>query len=336
MRTSRSRIALSDKHAFASEPHKDVLERRLCSSGDLCPDDVVGYVAPAAASALDVDLAYLPIQPKTEMAHSRPILPSPPLPNSLVESSLESRLSDEAHAYMCGRLIEAQERERAWIARELHDDVVQRIALLALSLNQCEQDIPRSTLELHEHIRQVRRGLSEITEAIRGLSHRLHSWKLDYLGIAVAAGGFCKELSEQRNVEVNFSLAAGIPCEVPKEISLCLFRVLQEALQNAVKHSGEHRFRVDLRGGSKGIELSVCDSGVGFDPDVAASSGGLGLISMQERMHLIGGEFMILSQPNRGTTVYAYAPLGAEEHGARRRQARAEMHPDEARLKSLI
>jgi signal transduction histidine kinase len=108
----------------------------------------------------------------------------------------------------------------------------------------------------------------------------------------VAAGSFCKELSEQQQVEIEFS-QAGIPHSLPKEIALCLFRVLQEALQNAVKHSGERHFRVELHGTSSEIQLTVKDLGVGFDPQDAFNHRGIGLISMRERLQLVGGELSI-------------------------------------------
>ncbi len=211
-------------------------------------------------------------------------------------------------AKMCGRLIEAHEKERAWIARELHDDIVQRIALLAIKLDGWDREVSQSVPEVHEHIRLVRRDLSDIMEGIRALSHRLHSSKLDYIGLAAAARNFCQELSERQNVRIDFN-QTGIPQEMPKEVSLCLFRVLQEALQNAAKHSGVKYFHVELRGTSDEIQLSVSDSGVGFNPAGGASRAGLGLISMQERMHLIDGECMVQSEPNRGTKIYACAPL---------------------------
>ncbi len=209
---------------------------------------------------------------------------------------------------MCGRLIEAHEKERAWIARELHDDIVQRIALLAVKLDGWDREVPQSAPEVHEYIRLARRDLSEIMEGIRVLTHRLHSSKLDYMGLAAAARSFCQEISERQGVKIDF-IQTGIPHEMPKEIALCLFRVLQEALQNAIKHSGVKYFRVELRGTSDEIQLSVSDSGLGFNPAGGASREGLGLISMQERMHLIDGEFLVHSEPNRGTKIYACAPL---------------------------
>ena len=145
--------------------------------------------------------------------------------------------ADEALLGMSRKLIEAHEEERTWIARELHDDVNQRLALLAIELDQWNQQLPPSAVEFHDHMHHASQRLSDIAKDIQALSHRLHSSKLEYLGLVAAAKSFCKELSEQQKVEIDFSHTA-IPRSVPKEISLCLFRVLQETLQNAVKHSG--------------------------------------------------------------------------------------------------
>ena len=227
----------------------------------------------------------------------------------------DGKLAEEALSGVGRRLIEAHEEERTWLARELHDDINQRIALLAVQLEQWAQHPPCSGVEVPDHIRPVLEQLSDLGKDIQALSHRLHSSKLEYLGIAVAANGFCKELSEQQKVEIDFS-HAGIPRSLPKEISLCLFRVLQEALQNAVKHSGERHFRVELYGTSREIQLSVHDLGVGFDQQVATGHRGLGLVSMRERLQLVGGEFSINSKPGSGTTIRARVPLMAEKHRA--------------------
>jgi len=209
-------------------------------------------------------------------------------------------------------LIEAHEEERTWIARELHDDINQRIALLAIEFEQWNQQLPKAAVDLHDHIHHARQGLADIARDVQSLSHRLHSSKLEYLGLVAAANSFCKELSEQQKVQVEFN-HADIPHTIPKEISLCLFRVLQEALQNGVKHSGSRHFHVELCGTSEEISLTVSDSGVGFDSHGAMNFPGLGLISMRERLQLVNGEFSIDSEPDRGTTIYARVPLRREK-----------------------
>jgi signal transduction histidine kinase len=227
------------------------------------------------------------------------------------------KVAEESLAHMGRKLIEAHEEERTWIARELHDDINQRIALLAIDLDKCAQQLPKSAkVEVHNHVDHIRQGLRGLGSDIQALSHRLHSSKLDYLGLAAAANSFCKELSGQHKVEIHFSHSR-IPVGLPKEVSLCLFRVLQEALQNAVKYSGEAHFRVELHGISEEIQLTVNDLGFGFDQQDAVNDRGLGLISMRERIQLIGGEFSIASQRGQGTTVCARVPLKAEDHRVR-------------------
>jgi signal transduction histidine kinase len=139
----------------------------------------------------------------------------------------------------------------------------------------------------------------------------LHSSKLEYLGITAAMGAFCKEFGEQQKLEIDFK-THGLPTPVPPDISLCLFRVLQEALHNSAKHSGVRRFEVQLWGMSGEIHLTVRDSGSGFDRKAAKERRGLGLISMEERLKLLKGTFSIESQPKRGTTIHARVPFRSD------------------------
>ena len=148
------------------------------------------------------------------------------------------------------RLIEAHEQERTWIGRELHDDISQRLALLAVELDRQNKQLSSSS-DIIEH---VQGRIADIGRDVQALSHRLHSSKLDYLGLAAAANSFCRELSAQTGVHIVFN-HSDIPRELPKEVSLCLFRVLQEALQNAVKHSGVEQFKVELKGNPERIEF---------------------------------------------------------------------------------
>lgn len=224
-------------------------------------------------------------------------------------------LAEEALADVGRRLIEAQDQERCRIARELHDDISQHIAVLTIQLQRWDQNTPAANVEMHDRLAQVLEQLSAIGANIRDLSHRLHSSYLDYLGLAAAAASYCREISEQRNVEIDFSYTA-MPEKLPSEVSLCLFRVLQEALQNAVKHSCVRRFTVRLSGDSGAIHLSVRDTGIGFDQWDTAKRRGLGLISMRERLRLVKGELSVNSEPDRGTTIVARVPISAPEHQA--------------------
>ena len=225
----------------------------------------------------------------------------------------ERKLAEESLATIGRRLIEAHEAERTWIGRELHDDINQRLALLAIELDRWSQHA--LTNELTELVRHARARITEIAEDVQGLSHRLHSSKLDYLGLATAAKSLCRELSEKTKVEIVFE-HAGIPHTLSKEVSLCLFRVLQEGLQNAVKHSGVRSFTVDLQGTEESIELTVADFGNGFAEQEACTGHGLGLISMRERLQLVHGELSVKSQPGAGTTIRARVPLKTDEYRA--------------------
>jgi PAS domain S-box-containing protein len=220
----------------------------------------------------------------------------------------ERKLAEVALSGVNSRLIEAQERERTRIARELHDDIGQRLAMLTIELEQFRQKCPDLPVDLLHRIGELRNQSSDLASDVQSLSHELHSSKLEYLGIASAMSALCKEFSHQQNVEVVFAHDE-VPRTLPKEISLCLFRVLQEALQNAMKHSGVRHFDVELRYGSDVIRLTVRDSGSGFDVAGAMNSHGLGLVSMTERLKLVDGQLSIDSQPQHGTTIRANVPL---------------------------
>ena len=223
----------------------------------------------------------------------------------------DQKLAQEALAKMGGKLIEAQEKERTRIARELHDDICQRLALLSLELDQVAPGVNGSAT----HIADIRRHCSEICADVQALSHELHSSKLDYLGVVAAISSLCRGLSEQQNVDVAFT-EENIPDSLPRDVSLCLFRVAQEALHNAVKYSGTNQFSVDLRATANDIRLEIRDTGSGFDLEKARGNGGLGLMSMQERVHMVHGTFSIQSNADCGTTIVANVPLVREMQGS--------------------
>ena len=228
----------------------------------------------------------------------------------------ERKLAEEVLSSVSRRLIEAHEEERAWIARELHDDINQRLALLAVNMEGLGQALPGSAVGLRNRLQEEIKHVSDIGREIQALSHRLHSSKLEYLGLAAAAASFCRELSGQQKVEIDFH-SDDIPKNLSQEISLCLFRVLQEALQNAAKHSGSKRFQVMLSGTSNEIQLTVQDSGIGFDVDKALKGHGLGLTSMKERLKLVDGDLSIDAQVQVGTTIRAIVYLNRDSKSAR-------------------
>jgi len=221
----------------------------------------------------------------------------------------QRKLAEAALASVSRRLIEAQEQERTRIARELHDDFAQRLALLAVELEQLHQN-PPNLPEVRRRLGELQKRTSEIALDLQSLSHELHSAKLQYLGVGAAMRGFCQEFGEQTKVKIDFK-SHDLPGPLSPDISLCLFRVLQEALHNSAKHSGVRHVEVELWGTSNEVHLTVGDSGAGFDREAAKRSQGLGLISMEERLKLVKGTFSIESQPKRGTTIHARVPLGS-------------------------
>jgi PAS domain S-box-containing protein len=222
----------------------------------------------------------------------------------------ERWLAEEALSTVSQRLIDAQEEERSRLARELHDDISQRLGLLSLRLSELAQASPPSDAELNRLVSVTREEVVSLVKDVHGLSHRLHPPRLQILGLAAAADALCEEFSNPRTMEVSFQ-AEGIPKKLPPRISLCLYRVLQESLQNAAKHSGARHVHVSLTGGADRIELTVHDSGNGFDPDDAVRARGLGLTSMKERMKGVHGQLVVDSDPQSGTRIRARVPHSA-------------------------
>jgi PAS domain S-box-containing protein len=209
------------------------------------------------------------------------------------------------------RLIEAQEQERTRIGRELHDDVTQRLALLAIELEQLQQN----PSEVESRVVKLRKETSEILSDVEALSHELHSSKLQYLGAVAGIRSWCREFGERQNMEIDFR--SDVATALPPEIGVCLFRVLQEALHNAVKHSGVKRVEVCLMEQSNQVHLTVSDSGKGFNFEPAMQGKGLGLTSMQERVRLVNGTIAIESKPMWGTTIEVRVPLESQRASQR-------------------
>ena len=234
----------------------------------------------------------------------------------MVADITDLKRAEEALSGLSQKLIKAQEQERARIARELHDDIAQRLALLALELQKLQQSLPHSASEHRTFVDALYKRATEISADVQSMSHELHSSKLEYLGIVAAMKSFCRELSDRQKVEIDFK-SDGVSTRLSPDISLCLFRVLQEALHNSVKHSGVRHFDVQLREDSREIRLDVNDSGQGFEIETAIQSHGLGLISMQERVRLVNGTIAIESKPMQGTAIRVRVPVRSEETGQR-------------------
>jgi PAS domain S-box-containing protein len=223
----------------------------------------------------------------------------------------DQKLAQQALEKLSGQLIEAQEKERSRIARDLHDDICQRLALLSMEIGQANRTSNGSLVATKQNLENIRKHCSEIAGDVQSLSHQLHSSTLDYLGVVAAIRAFCGEFSKQHQVSIEFT-DRNVPKHLPKDISLCLFRIAQEALHNAVKYSGTDKFSVALDATEEEVQLVVRDAGAGFDVEEAKKNPGLGLVSMQERAHLVHGSLSVESKPGKGTRISAAVPFVAE------------------------
>ena len=225
----------------------------------------------------------------------------------LAEDITHRRQMEVALAEVSRKLIQSQEQERARIGRELHDDINQRLAMLVLELQQLEEDPSEVSVRLQE----LRQQTNEISNDVQALSHELHSSKLEYLGVASGIRSWCNEFAERQGMEINFKIDVRSP--IPSEIGLTFFRILQEALHNAVKHSGVKHVDVQLLERSNEIQLMIADTGKGFDVEAAKHGRGLGLASMEERARLVKGTVSFESRPMSGTTIYVRVPTDLEQ-----------------------
>lgn len=203
-----------------------------------------------------------------------------------------------------GRLIDAQEQERRRIARELHDDIGQQLAVLQLEFEQLKAQLGEP---LGRYVEKLHQQASEAAAAVRALSDELHSAHLEFLGLVPAVRNLCETVAQEASVETAF-IEENVPNPLDPQVSLCLYRVAQEALNNVVRHSQAHKAVVQLRGSNERVTLQIVDDGIGIVPG-RDHGAGLGLASMRERVTLAGGILKIVSQPMGGTTIDAAVPL---------------------------
>jgi PAS domain S-box-containing protein len=222
------------------------------------------------------------------------------------EDITHRKQAEETLLGMSRKLIEAQEQERARIGRELHDDINQRLAMLALELDQLQEN----PSDVQTRLQELRKRTTELSNDVQALSHELHSSKLEYLGVVSGIKSWCKEFGERQKMEIDFK--SDVSSVLPLEVGVCLFRVLQEALHNAVKHSGMKRIEVQLSEHLNEVHFLVRDSGKGFDWEMAMQGRGLGLTSMQERVRLLKGSIEIQSKPMGGTSIHVRVPFTSD------------------------
>jgi PAS domain S-box-containing protein len=227
---------------------------------------------------------------------------------ALRESEAALRQSREELRRLAAGLFKAQEDERRRISRELHDDLSQRLAMLAVEVEMLGRDVPATAGLVRDRLQSLQDQVAGLSDDVRRTAYQLHPSVLEHVGLVAALRSHCSQISKQERLRARF-IHRGVPGLVPQEIALCLYRVAQEALRNAERHSGCSEASVTLTGTREGIHLSVEDRGSGFDPYLVRTQGGLGIVSMEERVRLTGGSVSIKSTPGDGTRIDVRIPL---------------------------
>jgi signal transduction histidine kinase len=236
--------------------------------------------------------------------------------NAALRKEVEERMRAEAElrrvqeqlANLPALLVQAQETERRLFASELHDDLSQKLVALSMQVSALSKPSGESPDVTGERIHNLGQKIGKLADDVHRMSHQLHPAILDDLGLEVALRDECTSFSQRRSIPVQFE-AKDVPRSLPGDIALCLFRVAQESLRNIAKHAKAKDIRVRLARRKTGLALFIEDSGDGFDVKQATGKGGLGLISMQERVRLVHGEFKIRSRPGVGTKIEVYVPI---------------------------
>ncbi|MDM7922507.1 MAG: histidine kinase [Pyrinomonadaceae bacterium] len=214
----------------------------------------------------------------------------------------------EAHD-LSHRLMDAQEKERARLARELHDDLSQSLALLSIQLQSLTGN-SNSPETIRNQVDKLTDQIQKLSSDVHRISHELHPSKLTQLGLESALRGFCREATAAHGLKIGFN-AVNVPKAPPNDIALCFYRIAQEAVQNTVKHSGASMLNVELAVERNVLSLLISDNGNGFDPNSVRGKESLGLISMQERIRGVGGKISIMSVIGSGTRIEANVELPA-------------------------
>jgi two-component system CheB/CheR fusion protein len=208
-------------------------------------------------------------------------------------------------------LLTAQEEEAKRLSRELHDDLNQRMAMLAVGVAELEAGLPESARVIRDHLLRLEAGLTEVSNAMRRTAYQLHPSGLEHLGLVAALEAYCEDVSKHGVLKVRFK-RQDVPEQIPEAVALCLYRIAQESLRNAVKHSRASIASVALSGKDAELILTISDPGQGFDQHEAKAKGGLGLVSMEERVRLVNGTLSIKTRPGNGTHVMVQVPLNKD------------------------
>jgi signal transduction histidine kinase len=207
------------------------------------------------------------------------------------------------------RLVDASERERTRLARELHDDVAQRLALISTGLSQLRRQLAGSSDDIQKRVSDLSQAAMDVCAELHRVSHQLHPARLEQLGLEAAVRSVCGDIAAASGVLVRIDVS-GVPAAIDRDLALCIYRVAQEALQNVVKHSGASRATVTLTRTNGDLAIRVADPGIGFAMDEAGGRDSLGLTSMRERARLVGGVLRVASRPGYGTTIELIVPIG--------------------------
>lgn len=228
--------------------------------------------------------------------------------NALRKSETALRKSQNNLRFLAGKLLSVQEEERRRLARELHDDLTQRLAVLAIDAGKLEQQLESSPKPLQDKIRQMKEQMVKLSTDVHDISRQLHPAILDDLGLVDAIKSECASFSKRGGISIKYE-PVNIPEAIPKDIAMCVYRIMQEGLRNIAKHANIKEAEVLLTSTDDGIRLHIKDSGIGFDLANVRGKGGVGLASMEERVRLIQGKLSIQSKPGQGTEIELRAPI---------------------------
>jgi signal transduction histidine kinase len=218
------------------------------------------------------------------------------------------RKSQEEYRVLAGKLLSAQEAERRVLAREMHDDLTQRLAVLAIDAGKLEMQIESTPGPIRDKLREMKEGMVKLSADVHAISRQLHPSILDDLGLVDAIKSECDNFTQREGIVVTYR-PKGIPPTVPRDIAVCIYRIIQEGLRNIAKHAQASKAQISLVDKDDSIHLSIKDTGIGFDPTQVKKKTGLGLASMEERVRLIQGDFSIQSKRGQGTVIRVRAPL---------------------------
>lgn len=290
-----------------AHPEREAHDCRLLLDGKLRSYSAEGTALRKNGDSLRVRLSFSPVRtPENGQVHSLLLLVEDLTALQAATDALAE--AESARLEVAKRLTSAQENERTRIARELHDDIGQSLAILRIQFLRAGQPVSGMPGKRHPDVAELCKELQKLAGKVSRISHQLHSSELEYLGLPTAMQSHCREFSEKYKIAVECS-CAGVPKDLDSLLALSLLRVVQEALHNAAKHSQCKSIQVTLVPEGDKLILRITDKGLGFDPEEARLAAGLGLISMRERIRLAGGEFAIVSKPGEGTRITAQVPI---------------------------